>query len=226
MIPVFLYRDSRLEKREERKRLRDGICQAILRQELRLGPEAPLRIARQEQGKPYLPDHPGLHFNQSDSGEYMAVATHGSPIGIDIEKIRERAFDPLLERWFLPEERELVQEEASPEVRLAQFIRLWTCKESILKYIGCGLGAEMRLHPVLSRKDAVGKLLPHGRYQNQELVFNSMIFNVSNGVMAFDERAAHPGDLIITLCFAGNGSTPFPDIRYILYPGPSKPPTP
>ena len=127
---------------------------------------------------------------------------------------------------FLPEERELVQEEASPEVRLAQFIRLWTCKESILKYIGCGLGAETRLHPVLSRKDAVGKLLPHGRYQNQELVFNSMIFNVSHGFMAFDERAAHPGDLIITLCFAGNGSTPFPDIRYILYPGPSKPPTP
>jgi 4'-phosphopantetheinyl transferase len=59
-------------------------------------------------------------------------------VGVDVEAVRELASrDALVERFFAPAER--AQYAALPgELRPAAFRRGWTCKEAVLKGIGCG----------------------------------------------------------------------------------------
>ena len=92
-------------------------------------------------GKPSLPGS-GLYFNKSDSGAFTAFAlSDEGEIGLDLQKIlpyKER-YDRLAERFFLHGERDalLALEEAA---RGDFFVRLWTVKESYLKFTGQGLG--------------------------------------------------------------------------------------
>ncbi|MFI9029291.1 4'-phosphopantetheinyl transferase family protein [Streptomyces sp. NPDC053560] len=52
-------------------------------------PPAELRLAYTPLGKPYLPDHPGLHVSWSRSGPLLLVGVAGSgPLGVDIERLR------------------------------------------------------------------------------------------------------------------------------------------
>ena len=206
MIRIFWYKDSRLQDRNLRKAIRLQVTEKILKNQLGLSNEQTLTINRHERGKPYLPAHPGLHFNQSDSGEWMVIGTASSEIGIDIEKIRPRPYDALLNRWFLPEERLAVEavQRKQPEKSLTEFIRLWTCKESILKYIGCGLGPDMSLHPVLSEiEDMNGKRIPYGEYLGKKLCFFSRILPLCSPyprLLEYQAAEAEPGDFILSLC--------------------------
>ena len=89
-------------------------------------------ILRDEQGKPYLNGYP-IHFNVSHSGEYLAIAVSEFPIGVDIQKpktIKEGMFRKVIQ----PEEEGLIG-----EAREADFLRLWTLKESFVKAEGRGL---------------------------------------------------------------------------------------
>ena len=66
-------------------------------------PAAGLVFETGPQGKPFLPDHPGFHFNLSHSGDLVAIATGPHPAGIDIERIQENLdVIPLSEHAFLP----------------------------------------------------------------------------------------------------------------------------
>ena len=223
MIRIFWYKDSRLQDRNLRKAIRQQVSEKILRNQLGLSNEQTLTINRHERGKPYLPAHPGLHFNQSDSGEWMVIGTASSEIGIDIEKIRPRPYAALLNRWFLPEERLTVEavQRKQPEKSLAEFIRLWTCKESILKYIGCGLGAELQQHPVLSETDAENRQrIPYSEYQGRRLAFYSRILSAQgHGGKSITYAPAHAatGDFILSLCF--EATQPCPEIQETFLPG-------
>jgi phosphopantetheinyl transferase len=51
-----------------------------------------LRFAIGRQGKPFLPEHSGVEFNLSHSGDYALVAiARGVPVGVDIQEIRPQA---------------------------------------------------------------------------------------------------------------------------------------
>ena len=206
MIKIFWYKDSRLLERECKRKIRQQITEKTLRQQIGLATDAALTISRHDKGKPYLPDYPSFHFNQSDSGEWMAIGTSDSEIGIDIEKIKPRPYQDLLNRWFLPDERKSVEEIETriPGKALAEFIRLWTCKESLLKYIGCGLGPDMSLHPVLSEiEDMNGKRIPYGEYLGKKLCFFSRILPLCSPhprLLEYQAAEAEPGDFILSLC--------------------------
>ncbi len=95
-------------------------------------------IAKNEHGKPYLPDHPQVHFSLSHSGDYAVCVLTDAAVGVDIEQIRpfdwqraaKRAFTETQYAWLM----------TVPEAeRLDAFFGLWTETESRLKQSGKGL---------------------------------------------------------------------------------------
>lgn len=82
-----------------------------------------------------------VHWNTSDSGEYLAVACAPTPIGIDIEYMRDRPFEDLADRWFHPAEARLVKYAYDQKI---QFYDLWVCKEAYWKKSKKGLKGNMR----------------------------------------------------------------------------------
>ena len=92
-----------------------------------------------EQGKPYLPERPGLHFSLSHSGEYVLCALADAEIGCDVETPRKVDL-ALASRFFHPEEAARLFSLPERE-RGTAFLRLWTLKESYIKALGLGLAA-------------------------------------------------------------------------------------
>lgn len=123
----------------------------------------PDMLARTEDGKPFFPELPDIHFNFSHSGEYVACAFSDREIGLDLQEHR-KAHTSILriaKRFFTSEEYEAILSlpggspagignsagsPADPDNsadRLLLFYRFWTIKEAYLKYLGCGLRGGM-----------------------------------------------------------------------------------
>ena len=61
------------------------------------------KIARTENGKPYIEGNP-LYFSISHSRGKSVIAVDANPVGVDMEVIEDRKYSALLSR-FSPEER-------------------------------------------------------------------------------------------------------------------------
>ncbi|HVT33594.1 MAG TPA: 4'-phosphopantetheinyl transferase superfamily protein [Rhodanobacteraceae bacterium] len=97
-------------------------------------------IERGEHGKPFAPSLPGIDFNLSHARDHVLIAVaRAQPLGVDIEHIdRKTDVDGLARRFFAASEAEALR--GLPEAqRLEAFVRLWTCKEAVLKALGEGL---------------------------------------------------------------------------------------
>jgi len=105
-------------------------------------PAQTLRFARGEHGKPELADA-ALQFNIAHTGNSLLLAaSRHIAVGVDLESRdrRTRAVVELAQRWFMPREAQVLA--AQPEAaQQAAFLRLWTCKEAVLKCSGLGIGA-------------------------------------------------------------------------------------
>ena len=89
-----------------------------------------------DEGKPYLKDFPDVHFNISHSGKYAVCAVSDVPIGADIQKIHTGYTPELSAR--VCSEAEDIQIKRSPSPA-AEFTRLWTQKEAVVKMYGSGI---------------------------------------------------------------------------------------
>lgn len=96
-----------------------------------------IRYAYQEFGKPYLPQHPHLHFNISHSGDWVVGVVSTSLVGIDIEKIT--AVNIEIPSLALTDEENKKLQLLNETDRNALFFELWTLKESYAKATGRGL---------------------------------------------------------------------------------------
>ena len=107
-----------------------------------------LRLEYGSHGKPYLPDHPGIYFNLSHSGNYAALVAGCVPCGIDIEKKhRPDKYEGIVRHFFTPDERNYISDsspDGSGELQDLAFLRIWTRKESFLKLTGDGLSEDIR----------------------------------------------------------------------------------
>lgn len=103
-------------------------------------PMAQLAIAADTLGKPQVMDVP-LQFNISHSGNFVACAVDGRPVGVDIEVLRP-VRPALAARVCCPEELDY----AAPggELDPARFFEVWTAKEALLKYRGTGIRGDLR----------------------------------------------------------------------------------
>jgi 4'-phosphopantetheinyl transferase len=104
------------------------------------GTHRPPEILRGEHGKPYAPALDGLDFNLSHARNHVLLAfARNQPLGVDLERLdREHAVEDLARRFFAPMEADALQR-LPPSHQLPAFLRLWTCKEAVLKAIGAGL---------------------------------------------------------------------------------------
>ena len=109
-----------------------------------------VRIAEGPWGKPFLPDHPNLHFSLSHSGKWAMCALGNRPVGCDVEATG-RGNEKLAKRFFHPEEQQVLAA-LTPDTRpewQREFARIWTRKESWLKADGRGLSLGMESFSVL-----------------------------------------------------------------------------
>lgn len=101
--------------------------------------------------KPYLPKEYGVQFSLSHSGSLAVCALYEQEIGVDAERIRPVSL-AFPKRVLTPREQQALRHAKNPEL---SFFRLWTAKESYLKYTGEGL----RLSPRLLEVDLPTKTL-------------------------------------------------------------------
>ena len=98
-----------------------------------------IRFSFNRYGKPFLADHPEIHFNLSHCRKGVACAIADSPVGIDIEEI---LYDNAVARYILSEEE--YREVTTSNNKAESFTKKWTEKESYLKMLGCGLLDNMK----------------------------------------------------------------------------------
>ena len=106
----------------------------ISEDKLRVGP----------QGKP---ECEGLHFNLSHSGRLVACAVGEGPVGCDVEMIRE-APKKVANRFFAEQEKAYLQA-CSTKQYDEEFYRLWTMKESYVKFTGEGMYLPLNAFEIL-----------------------------------------------------------------------------
>lgn len=93
-----------------------------------------------EHGKPFILGHPEIHFNMSHCREAAICAISETPVGIDVECIREYR-ESLLHYTMNDDEIAQIQHSSNPALT---FIRYWTMKEAVLKLSGEGLRNDIK----------------------------------------------------------------------------------
>ena len=135
MENISFYRKQKIEKCMRKK----GRCQSLgagllLEYVLRCYGKSTSEITFGENGKPEIA---GLYFNLSHSHDIVICAVSDSPIGCDIERMKDAPLR-IAERYFGKNECEQLDTLPSDE-KSDLFYRLWTIKESYLKMTGEGL---------------------------------------------------------------------------------------
>ena len=99
-------------------------------------------------GKPYFKNLPEVYFNASHSGNCAVCSFSSEETGCDIEKSDEVNTE-IAKRFFARSEYEYIYSAKSDSEQLERFFRLWTLKESYLKFSGEGLQGGLNSFEVL-----------------------------------------------------------------------------
>lgn len=94
------------------------------------------------EGKPYLKSR-DFEFSISHSGSHLVVACSQHRVGVDLEVKKPRSFVQLAERYFAPDESELLRSLKGSELS-SEFYRIWTLKEAWIKSQGSQLASMIR----------------------------------------------------------------------------------
>ncbi|MBU5488602.1 4'-phosphopantetheinyl transferase superfamily protein [Clostridium sp. MSJ-8] len=100
-----------------------------------------IKFTLNKYGKPYIEGYNNLFFNISHSEDWVICAISDEEVGVDIEKI-EKAPVEVAEHYFHSREYKLIRSKASEEVD-EYFYKMWTLKESYIKWIGKGLSKQL-----------------------------------------------------------------------------------
>lgn len=102
-----------------------------------------------EHGKPAF-NKCEVNFNLSHSSGFAVCAVSDRTVGVDIEGIRKFS-SRLAQKVFTPQELGQLKELYGGEDMDEHYTRLWTVKESVLKYLGVGIGlSPQKIHLDLS----------------------------------------------------------------------------
>lgn len=148
----------------ERHALARGLARRLLGRYCEADPRE-LRFRYGPWGKPELAGRSAVSFNLSHSGDHILAgfAAPGDSLGVDIEPLRPLdGLDGLLACLHSRERQELFRLDGP--ARAAAFLRLWTCKEAVVKALGQGLSLPLDSFVLgLSRRgEPVPRRLPPG----------------------------------------------------------------
>ena len=108
-----------------------------------------LEIYKNEHGKEYVADRQ-IFYNVSHTKELLCSAVSDSDVGIDCETVSDRDYEALSARFFTEREHKEITESRDP---LDTFIKIWTKKESYVKYTGAGLSTPLDSFDVADIED-------------------------------------------------------------------------
>jgi 4'-phosphopantetheinyl transferase len=146
------------EEDARRSLLGEMLLRAALRRDwLQRCEAAQLVFEENAYGKPNLLGIPRVHFNLSHSGDWCVCAVSESPIGIDVEQLRQQELG-WTDKWFDEDERNELLAATGIE-RLKRFYEIWTLKESYVKALGRGLSHGLNTFSVA--KTSVSRLAPY-----------------------------------------------------------------
>lgn len=95
-------------------------------------------------GKPYIEGYEEFHFSISHGGRYVVCAVAKDEVGIDVEeRVSKKDVLKLANRFYTESEYKKISQISDREKQEVFFTRLWTMKESYIKYLGRGLGYGM-----------------------------------------------------------------------------------
>lgn len=100
-----------------------------------------IKFVLNKYGKPYIEGYNNLFFNISHSEDWVICAISDEEVGVDIEKI-EKAPVEVAEHYFHSREYKLIRGKAPEEVN-EYFYKMWTLKESYIKWLGKGLSKQL-----------------------------------------------------------------------------------
>ncbi|MBQ7219019.1 MAG: 4'-phosphopantetheinyl transferase superfamily protein, partial [Ruminococcus sp.] len=83
----------------------------------------------------------------SHSGTCVMIAVDDREIGADVEKLPEKDYLKIAERFYHPNEREYVKRAADPA---RAFTHIWTRKEAYLKQLGIGISTDLTAFDTMS----------------------------------------------------------------------------
>lgn len=109
-------------------------------------------------GKPYKDN---IYFSLSHSNDYVVLAISNNQIGIDIELIKD-VKENLKDYTLSVDEKSTIKNNVD-------FYKLWTSKESLIKYLGIGIDKDLKKIPALP-------LEGYKEYQNNKLYSLSFVF--------------------------------------------------
>lgn len=138
---------------------------------LRFGIDVMPTFSYNEHCKPFLAEHPDVHFSISHCKEAVGCFVADRPCGLDIECIRP-AKESLVRYTMSPQEAESIFADPFPDIA---FIRLWTQKEAVLKLLGTGITDD--LHNVLEPKRLQGIALQTVENPYRGYIFSTAVMN-------------------------------------------------
>jgi len=95
-------------------------------------------------GKPYIEGAEDFHYNLSHSGNLVVLGYSDNNIGIDVEKIcMNEGRKQVAEISFTKDELDYLSASSDEREYALKFSKIWTSKESYLKYLGTGLTKSM-----------------------------------------------------------------------------------
>ncbi|MGG4169211.1 4'-phosphopantetheinyl transferase superfamily protein [Rossellomorea vietnamensis] len=130
-----------LSKRSTLSVLSQDIIRFLISRKVNMNPSG-IKIEKDKYGKKFVDQKVGIHFNISYSGDWMVIGMSRSPIGVDIERIRTIDYKNISRHFSLCEQQYI--QGINQSVAEKEFFRIWTGKESFVKYMGKGL--KMPLH--------------------------------------------------------------------------------
>lgn len=98
-----------------------------------------VRLAREADGKPFLQNAGGFHFNVSTTRGRTLGAFASVEVGVDWEHTARNASAAAIARRYFSESEVRWMEGAGPSAVRLRFFQLWTAKEAGVKLDGCGL---------------------------------------------------------------------------------------
>jgi 4'-phosphopantetheinyl transferase len=121
-------------------------------------PGKSVKINRKQRGKPVLDasvHDSEIHFSMAKSEDKLLIGfSTSSHIGVDLEPVGRRAHDALgvAQRYFSPAESAALAVLPAAEIDAA-FLRIWACKEAVVKASGLGIANQFARFTVDTETD-------------------------------------------------------------------------
>ena len=150
---------------------------------------------RNAYGKPFIISNFDFHYNLSHSGDYVVCAIDDSPIGIDIEEIRNLEHELLSRNYFSESEYNFIKND-DDYVALNNFYTIWTLKESYVKCEGDGLSIPLDSFSIEIDKISNVKIYKNNQRLNAWLKLFSLESDYKMAVCSFHKKIS---DTIINI---------------------------